>query len=129
MTSKFQRPPRSLPSRDEASSKAPDPSAFIASAGQPMGAEDLPWVGLDDTRRTELYNLRLTPSQYAKVRWVADISNQKSMHRYCLNAVFRAVNEDLARFLMEGGYPTEPPIVVGPHAGDARVKKRRGNST
>lgn len=108
MTQRFQKPPRPIQASQAESKSNVDPSAFIANAGLAHPPSDLlwPWSGLDDKRRTETFLLRFTRAEHAKIRWVVDQSNQRSMQSYCIEALKRAIEDDLKR-LMRSELPSD----------------------
>lgn len=72
---------------------------FIAGAGKPilLPSTDFPWDGLDNEKRRELYNLRLTEAEKAKLEFVVSKSTYKSMQEYCLEILLPAIEADIKR--------------------------------
>jgi hypothetical protein len=66
--------------------------AFIEAAGKPAVDTVLPWEGLDDRRSRELFTLRLTEAEKAKLQFIVENTKFKSMQEFCMQAL-RAVME------------------------------------
>lgn len=76
-------------------------SAFIESAGKPAVTTVLPWVGLDDEKSRELYNLRFTAAEKAKLEYIVANTKFKSMQEYCMHILKPAMDADIARLMGE----------------------------
>lgn len=75
---------------------------FVAAAGQPVVAATLPWVGLDDEKSRELYNLRLTEAEKAKLAFIVENTKFKSMQEYCMHVLRPAIEAEIARLTGTG---------------------------
>lgn len=78
---------------------AKDASDFIAAAGQPVlvrtsidPEHSYPWDGLRDDKPTEIYNLRLTEVQKAKLKYISDHGGVKSMQVFVMDALNTAID-------------------------------------
>lgn len=76
-----------------------DASDFIAGAGQPVlvrtnidTEHSYPWDGLRDDKPTEIYNLRLTEVQKAKLKHISDHGGVKSMQVFVMEALNAAID-------------------------------------
>ena len=65
---------------------------FIGGADEVKG--ELPWSGLNGTRRFGAFTLRLTDVELAMLRHIA-LTTPDSMHAFCLKAVQKALKEAL----------------------------------
>lgn len=72
-------------------------SAFIEAAGKPAVTAALPWIGLDDEKSRELYNLRFTATEKAKLEYIVENTKFKSMQEYCMHILKPAIDADIAR--------------------------------
>jgi len=71
-------------------------SAFIEAAGKPAVTTVLPWVGLDDEKSRELYNLRFTAAEKAKLEFIVENTKFKSMQEYCMHILKPAIDAEIA---------------------------------
>ncbi len=55
-----------------------------------------PWDGLNSTRRFSAIQMRLTEVELEKVKVASDHSKASSMHAFCLEAIMKAVELELA---------------------------------
>lgn len=76
-------------------------SAFIEAAGKPAVTTVLPWVGLDDEKSRELYNLRFTAAEKAKLEYIVANTKFKSMQEYCMHILKPAMDAEIARLTGE----------------------------
>lgn len=70
---------------------------FIGDAGKPAVQKEHPWIGLDDTKRRELYNIRLTEAEKAKLEFIVENTKFKSMQEYCMGKLGAAIDDDIKR--------------------------------
>lgn len=80
-----------------------DEHAFIAAAGKPVLATVLPWEGLDDEKSRELYNVRFTEAEKAKLEYIVENTKFKSMQEYCMHILRPAINAEIARLTGASG--------------------------
>jgi len=71
--------------------------AFIEGAGKPAVATVLPWEGLDDKRSRELFTLRLTEAEKAKLQFIVENTKFKSMQEFCMQALRAAMEADIQK--------------------------------
>ncbi|MDP1573138.1 MAG: hypothetical protein Q8M04_02760 [Pseudomonadota bacterium] len=71
--------------------------AFIESAGRPFVAAVEPWVGRDDARRIEVFNLRLTAMEKEKLAYIVANSKYKSMQEFCIHVLRPAIDAEAKR--------------------------------
>lgn len=81
--------------------EAKSESAFIEAAGKPAINTVLPWVGLDDEKSRELYNLRFTAAEKAKLEFIVENTKFKSMQEYCMHVLKPEINAEIARLTGE----------------------------
>ena len=88
---------RRTPGRKEEASV----DSFIEQAGrtEPEPAP-LPWLGLRSDKRTELFNLRLTESEMAKLRYIAE-HTPDSMQTFCQKILLPAMEQKIAEILKQ----------------------------
>ncbi|MDD2747454.1 MAG: hypothetical protein PHG39_07880 [Acidithiobacillus ferrooxidans] len=63
-----------------------------------VSKDALPWIGLRDDKRTELYNIRFTEVEMSKLRFIAEHtpnSMQTFLIKHILPAIDRAVDDVL----------------------------------
>lgn len=70
---------------------------FIEAAGKPAVDTVLPWVGLDDKRSRELFTLRLTEAEKAKLQFIVENTKVKSMQEFCMQALRAAMEIEIQR--------------------------------
>jgi hypothetical protein len=87
----------------------PDPMDFIEAAGKPPTAKIYPWVGADDSRKTHMYNIRLTEAEKAKLEFIVKHTTYKSMQQYCLHILRKAIEADIERLTQTGSQRVPGP--------------------
>lgn len=62
--------------------------------------EELPWVGLREDKRTELYNIRLTEVEMAKLRFIAE-HTPNSMQTFLIKNILPAIDHAVDDILLD----------------------------
>lgn len=62
--------------------------------------EDLPWAGLREDKRTELYNIRLTEVEMAKLRFIAE-HTPNSMQTFLIKTILPAIDHAVDDLLLD----------------------------
>ena len=78
---------------------------FVAAAGQPVAvaatsepvaATVYPWEGKRSDKPTEVYNMRFTEEQKAKLQFIAD-NSKYSIQSFVLEALLPAIEQEIKR--------------------------------
>lgn len=85
-------PPASV---DDFVSAAGQPVA-VAATSEPVAATVYPWEGKRSDKPTEVYNLRFTEEQKAKLQFIAD-NTSHSIQSFVLQALLPAIEQEIKR--------------------------------
>lgn len=85
------KPPASV---DDFVSAAGQPVAVTAS--EPVSAPVYPWEGKRSDKPTEVYNMRFTEEQKAKLQFIAD-NSKYSIQSFVLEALLPAIEQEIKR--------------------------------
>lgn len=89
--------PSSLSSSPVGLTAAPVEKATLVVDSSAKKEEKQPWDGLNSTRRFSAIQMRLTEVELEKVKVASDHSKASSMHAFCLDAIMKAAELELAK--------------------------------
>jgi hypothetical protein len=88
--------PSSLSASPVNPSASPVEKATLVVDSSAKKVEKQPWDGLNSTRRFSAIQMRLTEVELEKVKVASDHSKASSMHAFCLDAIMKAAELELA---------------------------------
>jgi hypothetical protein len=93
----FKRPPMAKPpvSADDFVAAAGQPVA-VAATSEPVAAPVYPWEGKRSDKPTEVYNMRFTEEQKAKLQFIAD-NSKYSIQSFVLEALLPEIEREIKR--------------------------------